>query len=202
MLQVPRPSGKNLPDLQVLESPILIIGAAFTGKSELANRALDTDKIALVIGTGSLEDNHFQKRIQDLKDQRPPHWEHVEPKQDALDHLESAQHGYDQILFDSVNQWIAELTLSRAGKLSAEQLEDSLLHEGRQLCKVVRGFGPRKRLVLVTSEVGAGITPPSAPARAFRQATSRINCYLAEECRSVVMVSAGLPLVLKGQGFN
>ena len=94
------------------------------------------------------------------------------------------------------------MTLSLAKKYDPEQLEELLLHEGRQLCGIIREYRDSKRIALVSSEVGAGITPPSSLARVYRQVTSRINCYLAEECRTVIMVSAGIPMVLKGRQLS
>ena len=101
-------------------------------------------------------------------------------------------------MLDSVNQWIANLALNHGGRTSPEQLEDLLSFEIRQLCGAVESSGEGQRLVLVSSEVGAGLSPPSNTARAFRQATGRANAYLSRLCSTVVLVSSGLPLVLKG----
>jgi len=49
------------------------------------------------------------------------------------------------------------------------------------------------------SEVGSGIVPDNELARDFRDAQGRLNQAMAEACDRVVLVTAGLPLTLKGE---
>jgi adenosylcobinamide kinase/adenosylcobinamide-phosphate guanylyltransferase len=51
--------------------------------------------------------------------------------------------------------------------------------------------------VLVANEVGLGIVPDNALARAFRDHAGRLNQAVAAAAQRVVLVAAGLPLVLK-----
>lgn len=53
-------------------------------------------------------------------------------------------------------------------------------------------------LVIVSNETGLGIVPENALARRFREAQGRLNIALAKRADTVVQVTAGLPLVLKG----
>jgi adenosylcobinamide kinase/adenosylcobinamide-phosphate guanylyltransferase len=52
-------------------------------------------------------------------------------------------------------------------------------------------------VVLVSNEVGQGVVPMNAMARAFVDATGRLHQRLAEVCDRVDLVAAGLPLTLK-----
>jgi len=53
------------------------------------------------------------------------------------------------------------------------------------------------QLVLVTNEVGYSVVPENALARKFRTAQGQLNQKLAAAANKVILVTAGLPLVLK-----
>jgi adenosylcobinamide kinase/adenosylcobinamide-phosphate guanylyltransferase len=53
-------------------------------------------------------------------------------------------------------------------------------------------------VVMVSNEVGWGIVPDNALARAFRDHQGRLNQQIAAQAGLVVGVMAGLPVVLKG----
>jgi adenosylcobinamide kinase/adenosylcobinamide-phosphate guanylyltransferase len=50
---------------------------------------------------------------------------------------------------------------------------------------------------MVANEVGLGIVPDNALARAFRDHAGRLNRAIAAAADRVVFIAAGLPLVLK-----
>jgi adenosylcobinamide kinase / adenosylcobinamide-phosphate guanylyltransferase len=79
------------------------------------------------------------------------------------------------------------------------------MHAGRDIAAetaaLAAGFvdlaGP---VVLVSNEVGQGIVPDNALARAFRDHAGRLHQAVAAAADQVVFVTAGLPMVLKTPG--
>jgi adenosylcobinamide kinase / adenosylcobinamide-phosphate guanylyltransferase len=51
--------------------------------------------------------------------------------------------------------------------------------------------------VFVTNEVGMGIVPDNALARAFRDAAGTLNQWVAEAADEVILAVSGLPLKVK-----
>jgi adenosylcobinamide kinase/adenosylcobinamide-phosphate guanylyltransferase len=90
------------------------------------------------------------------------------------------------VLVDCLTLWLANLL---------EAARDAEAEAGLLAHAVARAPGP---VVLVANEVGLGIVPDNALARAFRDRAGRLNQDLAAACDAVVFVAAGLPLALKG----
>ena len=67
--------------------------------------------------------------------------------------------------------------------------------ESQRLADAIPSF--RGPVIFVSNEVGSGIVPDNALARAFRDAQGRLNQTMARACDAAVLVVAGLPLVLK-----
>jgi adenosylcobinamide kinase / adenosylcobinamide-phosphate guanylyltransferase len=55
----------------------------------------------------------------------------------------------------------------------------------------------RGPVVFIANEVGLGIVPENALARAFRDHAGRLNQMIAAAADRVVFIAAGLPLILK-----
>ena len=55
------------------------------------------------------------------------------------------------------------------------------------------------REIVIATEIGGGVVPMDAHARAQREAAGRLSCLLAERADTVVRVCCGLGQVLKGE---
>jgi adenosylcobinamide kinase/adenosylcobinamide-phosphate guanylyltransferase len=90
------------------------------------------------------------------------------------------------VLIDCATLWLTNHLLAEAD-LEAET--------GNLLAALAACPAP---VVVVSNEVGWGIVPENALARAFRDHQGRLNQRLAAQAGLVVGVMAGLPMVLKG----
>jgi adenosylcobinamide kinase/adenosylcobinamide-phosphate guanylyltransferase len=187
--------------LTQLASPVLVLGPAYSGKSELAMSLLAPDRGAVVIGTADEREVAFRDRLAFLRSLRPAHWRNVQGDGDLAGALEEALASAPQVLVDAIGQWIGGvLSQSDAtGEPGAAEL-DRLAQQSQALVRVVarcRAAGA-PRLVVVTSEAGASPPPVRRAERVLRQALGGLNRRLAAEAATVVTVTAGLPQILKG----
>ena len=165
----------------------LVLGGARSGKSGYAERLLgDSGQGCVYIATAEAWDDEMRQRIARHRADRPPEWETVEAPLDlpqALDGLPAGR----PVLIDCLTLWLSNVMLAERD-VAAET--DALLGA------LARTAAP---VVCVSNEVGLGIVPDNALARRFRDAQGTVNQRVAARADRVVLMTAGLPLVLKGR---
>ncbi len=57
-------------------------------------------------------------------------------------------------------------------------------------------------VICVTNEVGLGIVPENAQARKYRDLVGTCNQLIGRKADEVILVSCGIPLVLKNKQYN
>lgn len=180
-----------------LPSPILILGGAYAGKSEWSMDCLSRDLPATVIGTADAAQMGYRSRLNDLQAMRPSAWQTKESYHDLPIALLEACRDTDQVLIDSMNQWLAHIALNVDEQTAYEGRLIAAMGQVNELVGLLRDHKAR-RIVIVASEVGAS-PPPQRPAeRLYRQLTGLATQAIAKECQTVVHLTAGLPHYLKG----
>ena len=163
----------------------LIIGGAASGKSLWAeNYTLSATKRPLYIATAQPFDTEMEEKIAAHRARRTAQWELKEAPLDLVEAL-SGLTSESCALIDCLTMWLSNHLLADT---LLEPLETDLL-KALSICPA--------QLVLVTNEVGYGVVPENALARKFRIAQGQLNQRLAAAANKVVLVTAGLPLVLK-----
>ena len=163
----------------------LVTGGARSGKSRLAERLVRAADLPLTyIATAEAWDDEMRARIAAHRQDRGAGWTTFEAPRDVAGALAGAG---GAVLIDCATLWLTNIML--AGK--DPEAEGTAL-----LAALARHPGP---VVVVSNEVGWGIVPDNALARAFRDEQGRLNQRLAAQSDLVVGVMAGLPLVLKGK---
>lgn len=164
----------------------LVLGGARSGKSAFAERILqDYPKPWAYIATAEAHDDEMRDRICEHQSRRGEGWVTYEAPLNLSTVLQTGA-AKQPALVDCLTLWLSNIML--AGQDVAA--ETSNLVDALKL-----RVAPA---VLVSNEVGLGIVPDNALARAFRDEAGRLNQRIALEADRVVFVAAGLPLTLKG----
>lgn len=167
----------------------LILGGARSGKSALAERlANESGKHVVYIATAQPLDGEMAERIAHHRARRPAHWRSVEEPL-ALAAILREHAAPDRLLLvDCLTLWLS----------NALGIYDGT-HFAREHATLIDTVNALQHdLVMVSNEVGLGITPLGELTRRFVDEAGRLHQSLAATCERVVFVAAGLPLVMKG----
>ena len=161
----------------------LVLGGARSGKSRQAEALVTRHPPPWTyVATAQAFDAEMHDRIAEHRAHRDAGWRTVEAPLD----LAAALAVPGPALADCLTLWLTNLMLGGHDVLAATAALDAALD--------IRAAPT----VLVANEVGLGIVPDNALARAFRDQAGRLNQHLAARADTVVFVAAGLPIVLKG----
>jgi len=175
-----------------------LIGPAHSGKSYEAGALARPDLDTLVIGTANTHHPLMQNRVQALKAARPANWQHVDRPADVPSLVFAATSVHDQIIVDSLNLWLAALTVNHPAGLTAIELLEVLTAEcDRMIDALGRARAAGANVIVVGAEVGASPSPPVETERAFREANGRLNRAVAGMADRVILMTAGIPTVLR-----
>jgi adenosylcobinamide kinase/adenosylcobinamide-phosphate guanylyltransferase len=163
----------------------LITGGARSGKSLYAERlALQGSGCPFYIPTALEIDEDMEARVRLHRDRRGADWIERPVAQDLAAAL-AACDGPGTRLVDCLTLWLSGLMMG--GKDCAEATRDLTDYLARDTAQIV----------FVTSEVGLGIVPDNALARAFQDRIGLLNQAIAEIATEVTLVVAGQGLRVK-----
>ena len=162
-----------------------VTGGARSGKSVLAERLTRLGPAPHhYIATAEAWDDEMRERIARHRADRGAGWITHEAPLDLPAALSAAR---GTVLIDCATLWLTNQMLGGLDLVAATLGLLAALHKAPGA------------LVIVSNEVGWGIVPENALARAFRDAQGRLNQRLAAQADLAIAVIAGLPMVLKGQ---
>jgi adenosylcobinamide kinase/adenosylcobinamide-phosphate guanylyltransferase len=155
---------------------VLLLGGARSGKSKLAlERASQAGGPVTFIATGEALDDEMTSRIEWHKRERPQEWRTIEEPLDLACAIGSVP-ADETMIVDCLSLWVANL-------LGAQREPD-----GGALGAAVARSGVT---IAVTNEVGMGIVPDNALARAYRDELGRVNAAWAAAADEAYLVVAG-----------
>jgi adenosylcobinamide kinase/adenosylcobinamide-phosphate guanylyltransferase len=164
----------------------LILGGARSGKSRHAERlVLASGQTPVYVATAQALDAEMAARIAQHRVRRGASWRTIEEPVDLVDVLRGACRSDRAVLVDCLTLWLTNLMLAqRPVATDCERLVE--------LLPALPGM-----LVLVSNEIGLGVVPTDAMARAFIEHAGSLHQRIAEQADVVVLMAAGLPLHLK-----
>lgn len=166
---------------------VLLLGGARSGKSALAQQvAARTGRPVTVVATAEAGDDEMAARIERHREARPAAWATVEEPLDLLGAVAGAPAGVF-LLVDCLTLWVANL----AGRGEAP---DAIAAAAERVAATLAGRGAGA--VVVSNEVGLGIVPANAPARAFRDTLGAVNTAFAGLADRTALLVAGRVLEL------
>jgi adenosylcobinamide kinase/adenosylcobinamide-phosphate guanylyltransferase len=173
----------------------LLTGGARSGKSAAALALAEAFPAVrrLFVATAEARDADMAERIARHRRERGPAWTTLESPHDWAGPAAAAEAG-DCVVVDCLTLW----TANRMGEGSAAEEADFAAEIDRAAAMLRRSTA---RVIIVTNEVGLGIVPDNAAARAFRDRLGRANAATAAVADRVAMLVAGIPWVLKGPAW-
>jgi adenosylcobinamide kinase/adenosylcobinamide-phosphate guanylyltransferase len=178
----------------------LIIGGARSGKSALAQLRAHRSGLAVVfVATAAVGDPEMARRVAHHRQHRPADWASVEEPLQLASALGRYAAAGTCVLVDCLTLWLSNLFFAGRAAPQAEAgepIDCPLLRcHVAQLLECIATLPGH--MILVSNEVGCGIVPDNALARAFADEQGRLNQAVAAVCDRVTLTAAGLPLELK-----
>lgn len=164
----------------------LLLGGARSGKSRHAERlVLESGLAPVYVATGEPLDDEMAARIAEHRARRGARWRTVEEPLDLPGALLRESGPERAVLVDCLTLWLTNLLVAKL----------AVRAEMARLVEVLPALPGT--LVLVSNEVGLGVVPTDAMARAFIDHAGWLHQSIAERADVVVFMAAGLPLHLK-----
>jgi len=161
------------------------MGGARSGKSLYGETLLDGHAAKIYLATAEIGDAEMAARIAEHQGRRGPEWQTIEQPLALADWLASHADPALPVLVDCLTLWLS-----------------NVMAAGRDVDGDIRGLinalqSCAAPVVLVSNEVGQGIVPDNALARAYMDNAGRMNQAVVAAADRVVVMHAGLPQVLK-----
>ena len=169
----------------------LVLGGARSGKSTHAESLVSgvlhgaPPHPATYIATAQPGDLEMATRILAHRARRGSHWTTIEEPLRLEAALAQASERGQSIVVDCLTLWLSNLV--HAG-VDIDEATDDLLAAMDGLANPV---------VFVSNELGLGVVPETPLGRSFRDMMGRLNMRVAERADRVILMTAGLPLILK-----
>jgi adenosylcobinamide kinase/adenosylcobinamide-phosphate guanylyltransferase len=179
-----------MPRSQVSKESVLVLGGARSGKSAYAlQRAQEWDGRLVYLATAEAKDDEMKKRIARHRAQRRSRrWATIEEPVEVVWQLKELDDSIGGVVLDCVTLWVSNALLNNQ--------RDALENQIAELVEEIPLFP--FHFLAISNEVGLGLVPDTPLGREYRDLLGSINQQLAQACKEVLFMAAGLPMKIKG----
>lgn len=174
----------------------LVLGGARSGKSEFAEDIYKDIDDVTYIATAKAIDKEFEERIALHKARRNTKWTTIEAYKDFA----SIEMKTKYYFLDDVTNMLTNILFDHLGARDIDD-EDVSLVEKLVIDEVATLFTRVKEMdadiVIVSSELGAGLVPEAKLSRLFRDMHGKVNQYIAKNADEVYYVIASIGVKIK-----
>lgn len=174
----------------------LVLGGARSGKSEFAEDIYKGIDDVTYIATAKAIDKEFEERIALHKARRNTKWTTIEAYKDFAKIDMNTKYYF----LDDVTNMLTNILFDHLGARDIVD-EDASLVEKLVINEVATLFTRAKEMdadiVIVSSELGAGLVPEAKLSRLFRDMHGKINQYIAKNADEVYYVIASIGVKIK-----
>ncbi len=174
----------------------LVLGGARSGKSEFAEDTYKGIDDVTYIATAKAIDKEFEERIALHKARRNTKWTTIEAYKDFA----SIDMKTKYYFLDDVTNMLTNILFDHLGARDIDD-EDVSLVEKLVIDEVATLLTRVKEMdadiVIVSSELGAGLVPEAKLSRLFRDMHGKVNQYIAKNSDEVYYVIASIGVKIK-----
>ena len=183
----------------------LILGGQRSGKSRCAeSRAAgwlsQPGRSAVLLATALAGDEEMRARIERHRIDRAarvPGLSTVEVPFELPQAIRTHSAAEQLVVVDCLSLWLTNLLMPMPMPMQGPALDDTAFAASvESLCEALAGASGR--VVLVSNEIGLGLTPLTPEARRFVDELGRLHQMIAARCPTVVLMVAGIELPVKG----
>ena len=187
-------------DNRALMAITLVLGGARSGKSAFAEQLAGSFRGPVVyIATAAAGDAEMAERIAQHRARRPSSWRTIEAQLALAEALTTHAAAGTCVLVDCLTLWLSNLLFDQkqdypeAGPIDPGP---QFAHQRDRLLELLPQLPGD--IVLVSNEIGFGVTPMGAVSRFFVDEAGRLNQRVAALAQQVRLIVAGCPVAIKG----
>ncbi len=174
----------------------LVLGGARSGKSEFAEDIYKDIDDVTYIATAKAIDKEFEERIALHKARRNTKWTTIEAYKDFA----SIEMKTKYYFLDDVTNMLTNILFDHLGEREIAD-EDAQIVEKLVIDEMSKLFARINEMdadiVIVSSELGAGLVPEAKLSRLFRDMHGKVNQYIAKNADEVYYVIASIGVKIK-----